>query len=101
MIENAECLKNLDSIINFTKKDVDAFFIGPVDLSLSIGDNLRFDSNFKKTVNNIKNKINQSKTPVGIHVITDDKKLLNTRIKEGFKFIAYSTDTTQINKYFV
>ena len=100
MIENKECLKNLDSIINFTK-DVDAFFIGPVDLSLSIGDNLRFDSNFKKTVNNIKNKINQSKTPVGIHVITDDKKVLNKRIKEGFKFIAYSTDTTQINKYFV
>ena len=100
MIENTECIKNLNSIINLAK-DIDAFFIGPVDLSLSTGDNLSFNKNFKKIVKNIKKKIDKNKTPIGIHVITDNKKLLKIRIKEGFKFIAYSTDTTHINKYFV
>jgi len=100
MIENVDCVKNLDSIINLAK-DIDAFFIGPVDLSLSTGDNLRFAKNFKKIVKSIKKKVDKNKIPIGIHVITDDKKLLKMRIKEGFKFIAYSTDTTQINKYFV
>ena len=47
MIENLSAFKNLERIFSH-KKLFDGIFVGPVDFSLSIGDNLNFSKNHKK-----------------------------------------------------
>ena len=46
MIENIYAYKNLEKIMNY-KNLIDGFFIGPVDLSLSMNDTLKFSIKHK------------------------------------------------------
>ena len=55
MIENIYAYKNLEKIMNY-KNLIDGFFIGPVDLSLSMNDMLKFSTKHKKAINIIKQK---------------------------------------------
>ena len=98
MIENIKAYKNLNNIIK-EKKYFDGLFVGPVDLSLSIGDKLKFSSEYKKTILNIKKICKQNKVLLGIHLIKGNKKDLNKIFKEGFNFVAYLTDTVVLQNY--
>ena len=102
MVETKESLKNLDDILSL--KYLDGVFIGPYDLSTSLGVTAKFKSKiFQDAVNKILNVCKKNKKFFGIHVVEPSKKDLSNTIKKGFKFIAFSTDAVllerSINKY--
>tara|TARA_B100000575_G_C23070234_1_gene616399 strand:- start:277 stop:1047 length:771 start_codon:yes stop_codon:yes gene_type:complete len=92
MIENVESVNNLDEILNL--KEIQIFFIGPYDLSSSLGVPGQFTSRlYKNTIKEIKDKILKKNKFCGIHVVEPNEKLLRQTIRENFKFIAYSLDS--------
>ena len=92
MIETVKGIKNLNKILKV--KGIDAIFIGPYDLSLSLGIPGQFNN--KKFINNISSIINackKNKIACGIHMVDPNKNDLRNNLKKGFTFIAYSMDT--------
>ncbi len=98
MIENKTSLKNLEKILKF-KKLFDGLFIGPVDLSLSIGDYLKFGKKYSDSINKIKSISKINKVPIGMHIISGNKSDVKKAFKNGFKFVAYLTDTVVLQNY--
>ena len=97
MIESEKGVKNLSSILEV--KGLDAIFIGPYDLSASLGEIGNFQSQlFKENINQIIKICKLKKVPIGIHIVYPDKVLLNRTIKQGFQFIAYSIDSLFLRK---
>ena len=91
MIEHTRAVDNLEEILSV--EGLDAILIGPYDLSASIGLTGKFvHTNFKKTMERIRNLCQKNKVPSGIHVITPDVRDINNRIQEGYQFVVYSTD---------
>jgi len=92
MIENITAVKNLTDILQV--KGLDAILIGPYDLSASMGITAQFDNQeFKKVVNKIEKLSQKHKISCGIHIVTPDTEILDNRIKDGYRFIAYSIDS--------
>ena len=92
MIENIKAVKNLEAILNV--KGIDAIFIGPYDLSSSLGITGQFNHpDYIKTIQNITEQAKQFSIPVGIHVVEPSITDLNLKIKENFQFIAFSIDS--------
>mgnify|MGYP001422555022 CR=1 FL=1 len=92
MIENIKGLENLDDILS--TKYLDSIFIGPYDLSASLGCPGDFNNKkFIAAINIIKSKCKKYRIPYGIHVVEPNKKTLTKTIKEGYNFIAFSMDT--------
>ena len=90
-IENSEAVSDIENILKI--KDLDAIMIGPYDLASTIGKKISFNSKvFSKTINNILKKSKQNNVPCGIHVVKPDQNILKKYIKQGYNFIAYSTD---------
>lgn len=83
MIEHAQAIDNLEAILSV--KGLDCYFIGPTDLSASLG----YDAD--KTAQAITRTLEVGKklgVPGGIHAMTADQA--NERIAQGFQFIAVS-----------
>jgi len=96
-IESTKAVTNIDSILKV--KGLDAIFIGPYDLSASLGVTGNFNSKkFKDIIATIIYKSKKAKIPYGIHLIKSDKKILKEYIKKGFKIIAYSVDSVILNE---
>ena len=92
MIETLQAIKNIDLITK--SKYADAFLIGPYDLSASLNAIGKFESKiFADTINSIEKKMTENKKTLGMHIVEPDKKALDTKIKSGYNFIAYSMDT--------
>ena len=90
MIENTSAVDDLENILNIS----DCIFIGPYDLSNSLGYPGNFKHKlFKNTLKTILNLCKKKRKNPGVHCVSFDKKLLNSYKKNGFKFIAYSMDT--------
>lgn len=98
MIENFSAYKNLEKIFKH-KKLFDGIFVGPVDFSLSIGDNLNFSNNHKKKISEINKLSRLNKIPMGLHIIKGNKKDVEKVFKTGVSFIAYLTDTVVLQNY--
>jgi len=93
MIESEKGIDNLSKILNV--KYLDALFIGPYDLSASLGITGKFDHpKFKKSIREILKKAKNKNIPCGIHIVNPNDNLLKKYLKNGFKFIAYGMDTT-------
>ncbi len=91
MIESLEGVENLDSILK--NKFIDSIFIGPYDLSMSMGIPGQFETKkFKSEIKKILNTCKKYQVSMGMHVTRPDKKLLKKYIKNGFNFIAYGAD---------
>ncbi|MCW7497029.1 aldolase/citrate lyase family protein [Leptospira levettii] len=91
MIENVKALANLDKI--FSVNGLDAIMVGPYDLSASLGVTADFEAAvFKDAMKEILCKANERRIASGIHVVSPEISQLSSRIKEGYKFIAYSID---------
>lgn len=91
-IEHIDAVKNLERIL--AVDGVDAFIVGPYDLSGSVGRPGEFDHpDVKTALDQIKIVAEKLKKLAGIHVIPPDYKEVNERIKEGYGFIAFSLDT--------
>ena len=91
MIESKEGAQNIKNIMKV--RDLDTLFIGPYDLSCSLGDNGNFNNpTYLKTIKEILSETTKSNISCGIHIIDSSKKEISLKHKKGFNFIAYKTD---------
>jgi 2-dehydro-3-deoxyglucarate aldolase len=91
-IEHIDAVKNIDNI--FGSGLIDAYIIGPYDLSASLGSPGNFEkTEFISALEKIKESAKKYKIPSGFHLVEPDKNRLKELIKEGYSFIAYSVDT--------
>ena len=91
-IENVSAIENIDEIL--AVKGLDGVFIGPYDLSASMGIPGQFtNKNFQEKLNKFIDSCKKFKIPFGIHVVKPDVEELQKRINQGYQIIAYSTDT--------
>jgi len=90
-IEHINAVKNLGSILSV--KGLDAIIVGPYDLSGSMNLAAKFEHpEFIKTLSNIKEKANEYRIPMGLHIVEPNIQILEEKIKEGYLFIAYGID---------
>jgi len=95
-IEHIKAVEQLKEILSV--EGIDAFLVGPYDLSGSLGIPGNFDDpKMKKIMEQIKNEADEINKTAGIHVVSSDHQLVQDKIKEGFKFIAYGVDFLFIN----
>jgi len=95
-IENIEAVKNLKEIL--TEEGVDAFIIGPYDLSCSMGIPGEFENpKFIQTIDKIILIANEVGVTSGLHVVEPNTIELNNAIAVGHKFIAYSVDIRMLD----
>jgi len=95
-IEHIDAVEDLKNILNV--EGVDAFFIGPYDLSCSMGIPGDFDHpKFIQTMNKIIDISNIVGAVSGLHVVEPDIKLLSEAVRVGHKFIAYSVDIRMLD----
>ena len=96
MIENICAVDSLEDIL--VVDGLDAILIGPYDLSASMTITGQFeDPAFKAAMDRIRTLCFKSNIPCGIHVVMPEVDALKLRIKEGYKFIAYSIDSVFFN----
>ena len=91
-IEHIDAVKNIDEI--FSVPGIDAFFIGPYDLSSSMGKPGDFDD--KDFVNAIKTTLACGKKhgiTAGFHSVSSDTKEALLYKKKGFKLLGFSLDS--------
>lgn len=90
-IEHIESVNNLEEI--FSVEGIDAFMIGPYDLSGSLGVPGQFGHPdvvaALKRVCAVSKKMNM---PSGYHIVYPTEAIVRKKINEGYSFIAYSTD---------
>lgn len=92
MIEHINAVNNLGEILNV--EGLDAIFVGPYDLSASMGITGKFDEpKFIKTIEKIKKLCIERGIACGMHIVKPDTDLLKRRVAEGYQFIAYSMDS--------
>lgn len=73
--------------------EVDALFLGPYDLSSSLGSAGDFDAKpYKESVVRVRQACADNAKAAGIHQVTPDENELRAWINEGFRLIAYGTD---------
>ena len=90
-IEHINAVNNLDEILQVN--GLDAIIVGPYDLSASMEITGEFDSQeFTGVMDSIINCCKKYNVPCGDHVVQPDRKLLDSRIDQGYRFIAYGTD---------
>jgi 2-dehydro-3-deoxyglucarate aldolase len=91
-IEHIDAVNNIDDI--FGSGFIDAYIIGPYDLSASLGSPGNFDkSEFISALEKIKESAKKHNIPSGFHLVEPDTGKLKELIQEGYSFIAYSVDT--------
>ncbi len=95
-IEHIDAVDNLEEILSI--EGVDGYFLGPYDLSASMGLTGQVDhpdvQDAMAKVYEIGKKLNK---PGGLHIVEPDEKQLKVKIAQGFTFIAYSIDTRIID----
>ena len=102
-IEHINAVNNLKDILQV--EGLDAVIVGPYDLSASMGIPGDFDSQeFNDAMGNIVKLCKKLNVPFGDHVVQPDQDLLEKRIHQGYRFIAFGTDgvfllhSLQLNK---
>ncbi len=91
-IEHIQAVDNIESILQHPR--LDAIFVGPYDLSASMGITGDFTHpDFIQAMQRIETSCKHHRIPLGIHVVQPDTALLAQRILEGYTFIAYGIDT--------
>ena len=96
MIENIKALACLDEVLSL---NIDAIFIGPYDLSASMGITGELDNpELTKTIEKILEKCREYNVPCGMHQVSPKSNELYSLIKRGFLFIAYSMDSVFLNQ---
>ena len=90
-IEDVKALEELDNLLD--PEYIDAAFIGPYDLSASIGCPGNFnDSKFLQIKKQIIDKANDKHIPIGSHIIEPVWSNIDSAINNGEKLLAFSTD---------
>ncbi len=91
-IEHIKAVENLEEILSVC--GVDAFIVGPYDLSASLGVPGEFENPdvlaALKKVTDVAGKLRKT---AGFHVIPPDAVAVDNKMKEGYRFISLSLDT--------
>lgn len=96
MIEHLRAVDNLDEILKV--EGLDAILIGPYDLSASMGLTAKFEApEFIAEMNRIRTLCVRHRIPCGVHVVMPEPAVLEQRISDGYRFIAYSIDAVFLN----
>jgi 2-dehydro-3-deoxyglucarate aldolase len=95
MIENVRAVESLESILQV--RGLDALLIGPYDLSASMGITARFaDPAFAAALQRVRALAQQHGVACGVHVVQPDRSELQTHLRAGYRFIAYSIDAVML-----
>jgi len=90
-IEHIEAVDNLEEI--FKETDVDAFIVGPYDLSASLGVPGDFaHPAVTEALGRIRSFAFKNNITAGFHSVPAEPELVEKKYDEGYRFIAYSTD---------
>ena len=90
-IEHIKAVENLKAILSV--EGVDAFIIGPYDLSASLGVPGQFDHpKVVAALNEVRRIAKQLNAVAGYHVVPPDPKQVVEKAKQGYRFLAYSVD---------
>lgn len=91
-IEHVNALPELNNI--FSHPRLDAYMIGPYDLSASMGLTGQFDHpDFKMALAVIEQKAAAHNVPKGFHVVAPEPAALQAKIDQGYTFLAYGIDS--------
>jgi 2-dehydro-3-deoxyglucarate aldolase len=91
-IEHVDAVNNLTEILSLD--EIDGTFIGPYDLSGSMGKPGKYDDDDVKEVLQRYEYIAKKYSKfIGFHVIQPDYQLVLDKVKKGYNFIAFSLDT--------
>ena len=95
-IEHIDAVNNLESIL--TVPGVDAYIVGPYDLSGSMGLPGEFQTpQFLEAMAQIRSVSEKLRVPGGVHIVEPDPQALKQCIDEGNRFIAYGVDTRMLD----
>lgn len=95
-IEHVDAIRNLESILSVP--GIDAAMIGPYDLSASMGITGQFDHpDMVAAIDRMLVLCKKYNVIPGIHQVQPDPELVKFRIKQGYRFIAYSVDFTFVS----
>lgn len=90
-VEHIKAVENLEAILSV--EGVDGFLIGPYDLSGSLGVPGQFDHpDVVAALKRIKDVSKKMNALSGFHVIPPNPAGVSKKIREGYRFIAYSLD---------
>ncbi len=96
-IEHIKAVENIDEILSVP--GVDAVFIGPYDLTASMGVTAQFDHpEVKGAMQRVLAACLKSGTAAGIHVVQPDPEEVLRRFDEGYRLIAYSLDIVMLQR---
>ncbi len=91
-IEHVNALVQLENI--FEHPRLDAYMVGPYDLSASMGLTGQFEHpDFLKALDLIEQKAEAAGIPKGFHVVKPDPETLKAKITQGYTFLAYGIDS--------
>ena len=91
-IEHIDAVRDIDNI--FTVEGIDAFVIGPYDLSGSMGKPGQFhDKDVETAIAKVLKAGERHKIPAGFHCVAFDTQQVIIRRKQGFKFLGFSLDS--------
>ncbi|MHC8865854.1 HpcH/HpaI aldolase family protein [Arenicellales bacterium IMCC57338] len=95
-IEHIEAVNNLEQILSVS--GVDAYIVGPYDLSGSLGIPGQFENpTFLEAMKEIRDVAERLEMPGGVHVVEPDPEELKNCIADGNRFIAYGVDTRMLD----
>jgi len=96
-IEHIEAVRNINEILSVP--GVDAAFVGPYDLSASMGIVRQLEHpHYKAALEQILAACKQHNVAPGIHVVQPNVDEVRRRLDEGYRFIAYSLDVTMLSE---
>ncbi len=97
-VEHKNAVDNIDDIVSV--QGVDGVFIGPYDLSGSMGILGQLDHpDMKAAVEKVLRAAHKAGIAAGFHVVPPSPDDVRNRYEEGFRFIALSIDITILGHY--
>lgn len=94
-IEHIDAVNNIDEILSVP--GVDFAFIGPYDLSASMGLTAQFEHPaFIEAKRKILDACAKHRVVAGQHIVQPDPDALKRALDEGYRFLAYSLDITML-----
>ena len=94
-IEHINAVENINEILSVP--GIDAVFIGPYDLSASMGITSLFEHpDYVAATETVLEACQSHGVSPGIHVVQPDVSEVERRYHEGYRFIAYSLDITML-----
>ena len=91
-IEHIDAVEKIDEILS--TQGIDAFMVGPYDLSGSLGKPGVFDDpEVAKALKKVIEAGKRHNITAGFHSVSSDPEEARKRLQEGYKFLAFSLDT--------